>query len=58
MFKLTPNGKETVLYSFRSFRPGHGRLPAGSLLLEGNELYGTTTAGGKYNDGLVFRLRK
>lgn len=55
VYKLTPSGKETVLYSFHA---RHGQLPVAPLLLEGNDLYGTTTEGGKYHDGVVFRVRK
>lgn len=56
IFKLAPNGTETVLYSFY---PNHGEYPAAGLLkgAHGN-LYGTTTAGGTSNDGVVFRIKK
>ena len=50
--KLTPSGQLTALYTFPN-----GWNPYNSLLLgiDGN-LYGTTTGGGAYNDGAVFRL--
>jgi uncharacterized repeat protein (TIGR03803 family) len=51
IFKLSPHGKETVLYSF----PASG--PSGNLAIdpEGN-LYGTTMAGGDYGYGSVFKV--
>jgi uncharacterized repeat protein (TIGR03803 family) len=57
VFKLSSNGKETVLYSFAGqpdgFGPNSGlvRDPAGNF-------YGTTMAGGAYNLGTVFKLDK
>ena len=53
VFKVTPTGQETILYSFRK---DYGQLPAAPLLLLNGVLYGTTTEGGKHNDGVVFRL--
>jgi uncharacterized repeat protein (TIGR03803 family) len=58
VFKLTPDGKETVLYSFCS-QSGctDGANPIAALVLdqEGN-LYGTTFFGGAYGYGAVFKL--
>ena len=58
VFKLTPKGKEMVLYSFC----GHnnctdGYYPAAALVSDpkGN-LYGTTQLGGAYGGGAAFRL--
>lgn len=55
-FKLTPGGVETVLYSFGAtatdgFEPGAALLQAS----DGN-FYGTTSVGGTYNGGTVFKL--
>ncbi len=58
VFKLTPHGIETVLYSFcLETNCTDGSSPYASLLADdqGN-LYGTTEVGGKYNDGTVFKL--
>jgi uncharacterized repeat protein (TIGR03803 family) len=61
VFELAPpaNGKtawtETVLYSF--YLSGRGERPAGAMIFDAaGNLYGTTKLGGKYKDGIVFRL--
>jgi len=56
IYKITPTGIATVLYSFGS-APGDGAVPTGALLQasDGN-LYGTTSAGGAQNQGTVFKL--
>jgi uncharacterized repeat protein (TIGR03803 family) len=57
VFKVTPAGTETVLYSFAGQASGDGSDPAGGLLQasDGN-FYGTTKTGGTDNDGTVFKL--
>src|SRR5579863_561725 len=57
VFKLQPDGKETVLYSFKGGADGEN--PDGSLLRdsEGN-LYGATNLGGTSDAGAVYRLNK
>ena len=71
VFKLTPKGKETVLYSFCALKSSQnhcadGALPYSGLVLDpkGN-LYGTTFSGGdnsicygyyEYGCGVVFKL--
>jgi uncharacterized repeat protein (TIGR03803 family) len=58
VFKLTPKGKETVLYSFCSQnRCADGAWPIAGLVFDqkGN-LYGTTNGGGNYGFGVVFKL--
>jgi uncharacterized repeat protein (TIGR03803 family) len=65
VFKLTPDGKETVLYTFCATKDcPDGANPEGGLVFdqEGN-LYGTTVAGGLKNQtyclgtcGVVFKL--
>ena len=59
VFELAPDGTETVLYSFCALANCvDGSTPNASYLImdqKGN-LYGTTTAGGKYGDGTVFEL--
>jgi len=54
VFKLAPDGTETVLYAFAN---RGGTYPAAGLLMGKNDtLYGTTTAGGKDGDGVVFKV--
>jgi len=58
VFEVTPDGKETLLYVFRDHgtKP-RGAYPAAGLFLDSNgALYGTTSAGGKDKDGVVFRV--
>ena len=55
VYKLAPSGTETVLHSFT--HGVDGAVPQGSLLLDSaGNLYGTTTAGGAGNSGVVFKL--
>jgi uncharacterized repeat protein (TIGR03803 family) len=56
VFKLDPTGKETVLYSFTGY-PVDGADPYAEVVRDrvGN-LYGTTSSGGAYGDGIVFKL--
>ena len=50
VFKLAPDGKETVLYSFVGGRGGY--VPFRGLLLDAKGiLYGTTSVGGTYDQG-------
>jgi uncharacterized repeat protein (TIGR03803 family) len=56
-FKLDTTGSSySVLYNFGS-QPGDGHLPTGGLV-QGPDgaFYGTTSSGGDYNAGSVFRL--
>ncbi len=57
VFKLDPSGQETVLYSFKGPGAGDGSFPQAGLIQdsEGN-LYGTTTQGGRFGYGTVFKL--
>jgi len=56
VFKLTPSGVLTILYSF-SNAGGGGVVPGGGLIeaSDGN-FYGTTTYGGSAGNGTVFKL--
>jgi uncharacterized repeat protein (TIGR03803 family) len=55
VFKLAPDGTETVLHTFQG--GDDGIVPLGSLLMgSSGDLYGTTLAGGAGNDGIVFKL--
>jgi len=55
IFEITSSGKESVLYSFTGTPDGSG--PTGSALLrdKSGDLYGTTTYGGTYGCGTVFK---
>lgn len=55
VFELSPNGVETVLYSFSK---AQGDRPAAGLLFGAHAaLYGTTTSGGSHKKGVIFELK-
>ena len=58
IFKMTPSGTLTTLYSFCSqTNCADGTAPQAGLVQDTNgDLYGTTSSGGENNDGTVFRL--
>jgi uncharacterized repeat protein (TIGR03803 family) len=58
VFKLAPDGTETVLHAFLG-QPVDGALPADGLIMDkrGN-LYGTTQEGGPSDAGTVFKVAK
>jgi uncharacterized repeat protein (TIGR03803 family) len=58
VFKLTPKGKETVLYNFcAQANCADGETPyAGLVLDQKGNLYGTTYFGGAYESGTAFKL--
>jgi uncharacterized repeat protein (TIGR03803 family) len=48
VFKLAPDGKETVLYAFQG--GSDGSAPAGNIVMDqSGNLYGATELGGTYN---------
>src|SRR5208283_4646643 len=56
VFKITPAGVETILYSFGA-TAGDGEQPiAGMIQATDGNFYGTTTAGGTANGGTVFKI--
>jgi uncharacterized repeat protein (TIGR03803 family) len=56
VFKLSPSGAETVLYSFTG-GSGDGAGPSAGLIADrAGNLYGTTLFGGASNFGTVFKL--
>jgi uncharacterized repeat protein (TIGR03803 family) len=56
VFKLSPNGTETVLHSFTG-GGSDGALPYGGLFRDkAGNLYGTTESGGTANLGVVFKI--
>jgi uncharacterized repeat protein (TIGR03803 family) len=55
VYELTPDGVETLLYSFSG--NGDGNEPVGGLVRDpAGSLYGTTEFGGPYQTGVVFKL--
>jgi uncharacterized repeat protein (TIGR03803 family) len=58
VFKITPAGAESVLYSFCQLANcKDGAQPQGPLAIDAlGNLYGTTTFGGPRNHGVVFKL--
>jgi uncharacterized repeat protein (TIGR03803 family) len=55
VFKLAPNGTETVLHSFAD--QTDGVFPVGGLIADSQgNLYGTASQGGKYNGGTLFEV--
>jgi uncharacterized repeat protein (TIGR03803 family) len=62
IFKLTPTGKATLLFTFTANSQGNflnGNSPTGGLV-EGADgfLFGTAALGGANNQGVVFRISK
>jgi uncharacterized repeat protein (TIGR03803 family) len=56
VFRLTPGGVETVLYSFTGAN-GDGALPTAGVILDATgNLYGTTLSGGVNYNGTVFKV--
>ena len=57
VFKITPSGTETILWSFGASGSGDGTGPNGSLAMDAHgNLYGTTHSGGAFNSGSVFKI--
>src|SRR4029077_21214231 len=55
VFKLAPDGTETVLHSLKG--GSDGAFPKAGLIADGHgNLYGTTSAGGSTDNGVVFKL--
>jgi len=56
VFRVTPNGQESVWHHFRNQEDG-GHPLAGALIRDAaGNLYGTTSTGGAANQGTVFQL--
>jgi uncharacterized repeat protein (TIGR03803 family) len=56
LFRIDTSGANfQVLHSFAP-GPKNGIQPEGSLVLRGSTLYGTTSAGGRLNQGVVFKV--
>ncbi len=56
VFKISPSGTVTVVYDFND-ATGSGYTPFGGVVLgtDGN-FYGTTKAGGNFNEGTLFKI--
>jgi uncharacterized repeat protein (TIGR03803 family) len=55
VFKVTPSGVETVLHTFSGGLDGG--VPEGGVIADAQgNLYGTTTFGGAYGDGTIFKV--
>jgi len=54
LFRVSPTGLEVVLYHFGSVTHG-GALPTGGVTELNGFLYGTTSGGGKYGFGTLFK---
>jgi hypothetical protein len=55
VFKISPSGTETVLYSFGTGSDAQGPL-AGLAVDSAGNLYGTTPGGGTRGIGTVFKI--
>jgi uncharacterized repeat protein (TIGR03803 family) len=55
VFKISSNGKESILYSFAGGDDGANPVAGLTINASGN-LYGTTSSGGAYNSGTVFEV--
>jgi uncharacterized repeat protein (TIGR03803 family) len=60
IFKITPQGNLTTLYSFCSLPGCTDGVGVSAPLVQGTDgnLYGTTTGGGAYNYGTVFKISR
>jgi uncharacterized repeat protein (TIGR03803 family) len=60
IFKVTKGGTFTVLYSFCAVKEQYcsdGKFPAAGVAMDGaGNLYGTTSDGGAYDNGIVYKL--
>ncbi len=55
VFKVSRAGKETILHRFKG--SADGEYPEAALLIDAQgNLYGTTSKGGRFNGGTVFKL--
>jgi uncharacterized repeat protein (TIGR03803 family) len=57
VYKLTPGGKMTTLYTFCTAAPClDGAFPTGLMLASDGNFYGTTFQGGQFNGGTIFHI--
>ena len=55
VFKITPAGVETILYSFGA-STSDGQSPSNLLQASNGNLYGTTLSGGNFGGGTLFEV--
>jgi uncharacterized repeat protein (TIGR03803 family) len=56
VFKVAPDGSETIVHSFSGFQ-GDGGTPIGGVIIDSaGNLDGTTSEGGSSNDGIIYEL--
>lgn len=56
VFKVTPDGAETILHTFTS-SPSDGAYPFGPVILDAKgNIWGTTSSGGRHGYGTIFRI--
>jgi uncharacterized repeat protein (TIGR03803 family) len=57
VYKMTLGGKITTLYSFCATRPcNDGQYPTGIIQASDGNFYGTTTSGGEFGSGTIFKI--
>jgi len=57
VFKLTPSGNGWIYTHFYQFNGSNGFTPVGGVIFDASgNLYGTTSLGGQYTDGLVWEI--
>jgi uncharacterized repeat protein (TIGR03803 family) len=56
VFKMTPDGTESVLYSFKGYPSDSAYAASGLFQASDGNLYGTTDFGGPDNKGTVFKV--
>ncbi|MBS0421033.1 MAG: hypothetical protein JSR66_25210 [Proteobacteria bacterium] len=58
VFKMTPDGSVTVLYSFRGYPSDASYADSGLVQANDGSFYGTSEFGGATNNGAVFRVTR
>lgn len=56
IFKITPGGTETVLYSFKGGTTDGGRPYVNLIQTSDGSFYGMTSSGGTSGGGIIFRI--
>lgn len=56
IFKISPDGTETILYNFGATKASGASPIAGLVMDAKGNLYGTTAGGGKYGQGTIYKL--
>jgi uncharacterized repeat protein (TIGR03803 family) len=56
VYKLSPAGQQTVLYSFNADNFGPGQPYAGVILDSAGNLYGAAAGGGEHGGGIVYEI--